>query len=249
MLTPTMGENMRITNKRSIALNPDMPRRFVTLPQAPETASPVPWLTSLHATEGRGDFGDASYRGNCSGLIIEDLLRYYQPKTVLDPMAGSGTCPEVCRSLGITCLARDLREGFDATDERHFDELPTVDFVWLHPPYFQMIRYGASDRCLSAAASLDDFLARLKDVLQNCERILEKGGAIAILIGDGKHAGKYMGLPYRTLRIAEDLGFWLAAPEIIRFNHGSTSSTKRYTTSFIPRLHDVCFVLKRTSDL
>ena len=58
-----------------------------------------------------------------------------------------------------------------------------------------------------------------------------------------------MGLPFRILQAAETVGLWLAAPEIIRFGHGSTSSKKRYSSSFIPRLHDVCFVLKRKVDL
>ena len=40
-------------------------------------------------------------------------------------------------------------------------------------------------------------------------------------------------------------GYWLAAPEIIRFGHGATSSSKVYRTSFIPSLHDVCLVLER----
>lgn len=224
-------------------------RRRLSLPTAPQTTSPVPWLTSIHATEGRGDFGDPSYRGNCSGLLIEDLLRYYQPMNVLDPMAGGGTCADVCHSLGIECIARDLRTGFDATEEAHFAELPPIDFVWIHPPYFQMIRYAATERCLSAAANMDEFLTRLRAVLLNCERVLARNGVISILIGDGKHEGRYMGLPFRTLQIAESLGLWLAAPEIIRFSHGSTSSGKRYSASFIPRLHDVCLVLKRMSEL
>ena len=96
---------------------------MVCLPAAPSTASPVPWLTSLHAREGRGSFGDPRYRGNCSGLLIEDLLRYYQPKSVFDPMAGGGTCRDVCRSLGIPCESRDLHSGFDASDPRNSNHL------------------------------------------------------------------------------------------------------------------------------
>lgn len=232
---------------------PQPQKRFdsctVRLPEAPRTQSPVPWLTSIHAREGRGDFGDASYRGNCSGLLIEDLLRYYKPQVVLDPMAGGGTCPDVCKKLGIVCFARDLRDGFDATDRREFNGFPTFDFVWLHPPYFQMIRYGASDRCLSTATNMEEYLYRMEEVLRNCERVLAWGGIIAVLIGDGKHGGRYMGLPFRMLQLAESLGLWLAAPEIIRFSHGANSSRKIYTTSFIPRLHDVCLVLKRTNEL
>jgi hypothetical protein len=69
-------------------------------------------------------------------------------------------------------------------------------------------------------------------------------GHLAILMGDGKHKGEYLGLPFRTLWLAAKENLWLAAPEIVRFQHGASSSTKQYTTSFIPRLHDLCFILK-----
>src|SRR4051794_32936411 len=78
------------------------------LPEAPRTASPVPWLTSIHATPGRGNYGDRGYRGNCSGLLVRDLLLYYRPNRVLDPMSGGGTCGDVCRELGIGCTSRDI---------------------------------------------------------------------------------------------------------------------------------------------
>jgi hypothetical protein len=93
---------------------------MVPLPMCPKTASPVPWLTSIHGTPGRGDYGDPSYRGNCSGLLIRDLLQYFGPRRVLDPMEGGGTCRDVCSELGITYEGRDLKEGFDATKAEAF---------------------------------------------------------------------------------------------------------------------------------
>src|SRR5262249_32880712 len=113
----------------------------VPLPEAPTTASPVPWLTSIHATPGPGNYGTADYRGHCSGLLIRDLLLFYCPGRVLDPMEGGGTCRDVCRELGIDYQGRDLRRGFDATDATAFAQLGTFDFIWLHPPYWQMVRY------------------------------------------------------------------------------------------------------------
>jgi hypothetical protein len=215
------------------------------VPAAPKTASPVPWLTSIHATKGRGRYGDASYRGNCSGLLIRDLLNYYRPKRVLDPMCGSGTCADVCAELEIECRAHDLRRGFDATKPAHFANIGTYDFVWIHPPYWNMIRYSDDPRCLSNAGSVSDFLRKLRAVIHNCVSVLADRGHVAILMGDGKHQGEYLGLPYRTLQAATAEGLWLAAPEIIRFSHGASSSAREYRTSFIPRLHDVCLVLKR----
>jgi hypothetical protein len=225
----------------------DPPPTLVPLPECPITASPVPTLTSIHATPGRGDYGDPSYRGNCSGLLIRDLLKFYRPRTVLDVMEGGGTCRDVCTELGIPYEGRDLRAGFDATKPESFRDLGTFDFIWLHPPYWQMIRYNQNDeRCLSNAPTIGVFLGLLAWVLRNCRSVLSARGKLAVLIGDGKHEGQYMGLPFRTLNVAASEGFWLAAPEIVRFSHGATSSSKVYTTAFIPRLHDVCLVLAPT---
>jgi hypothetical protein len=163
-------------------------------------------------------------------------------------MEGGGTCRDVCKELGIKYEGRDLRAGFDATRAESFEGLGKFDFVWVHPPYWQMIRYNASSRCLSNAPTLGAFVTALRAVFRNCRRVLSERGKLAVLIGDGKHEGRYMGLPFRTLNAAEAEGYQLAAPEIIRFGHGATSSSKVYTTSFIPRLHDVCLVLEPMSD-
>src|SRR5262249_22086675 len=56
-----------------------------------------------------------------------------------------------------------------------------------------------------------------------------------------------LALPFRTMNAAAAEGLELAAPEIIRFSHGTTSArTKAYPVSLIPRVHDVCLVLRRS---
>lgn len=216
------------------------------LPAAPITGGRTPQLTSIHATPGRGPYGDPRYRGNCSGLLIRDLLCFYRPQRVLDPMEGGGTCRDVCSALGIRYEGRDLRRGFDATRPEDYRGLGTFDFIWWHPPYFQMVRYNGDDaRCLSNAASVRDFVAMMRVVLRNLAAVLADGGKLAILIGDGKHEGKYLGLPFRTMSAAAKEGYWLAAPEIIRFGFGATSSRKEYSGKFVPRVHDVCLVLEK----
>ena len=92
------------------------PHRMIQHPETPVNASPVPWLTSLHATRRRGPHGRADYRGNCSGYLIKDLVRYFGATRVLDPMTGGGTCRDVCDELGIECYSFDLRENQDAND-------------------------------------------------------------------------------------------------------------------------------------
>ncbi len=219
---------------------------LVPLPVAPKTASPVPWLTSIHATPGRGNYGDAAYRGNCSGLLIRDLLLYHRPRRVLDPMTGGGTCRDVCQELKIECHSLDIRSGDDATRSSAFRDAGTFDFIWLHPPYWKMLRWSDDPRCLANAATLTDYLRGLRQVVRNCVRVLRANGVLAILMGDLRDRGEYQALPFRTMNIAYAEGLVLAAPEIIRFRHGGLSSEQQeYRFSFIPRLHDVCLLLKQ----
>jgi len=218
------------------------------LPEAPRTASPVPWLTSIHATPGRGNYADPSHRGNCPGLLIRDLFLCYRPSRRLDPMQGGGTCRDVCSELGIPFEGRDLKTGFDATRPDSFRGLGVFDFIGMHPPCWNMIRYNERDRrCLSSAPSVKEFVAALRAVSSNCRSVLSPHAKLAALMGDGKHEGRYLALPCRTMNAAVAEGYWLAAPEIVRFGHGSTSSRKIYSTSFIPRLHDLCYVLEPRS--
>lgn len=218
------------------------------LPAAPRTNSPVPWLTSVHTRPGRGPYGDPRYRGNCSGLLIEDLLNFYRPRRVLDPMEGGATCRDVCAALQVPYEGFDLKLGFDATRAENYARLGRYDFVWLHPPYWQMVAYNPDDgRCLSRAPTLGTFLEKLRLVLRHCRGVLAPGGKLAVLMGDGKHEGRYLGLPFRLMNLAAEEGLWLAAPEIIRFGYGSTSARRAYSGSFIPRVHDVCLVLERTT--
>jgi hypothetical protein len=113
---------------------------YVRLPPAPRNASPVPHLTSLYHFAEPGDYGDRRYPGNCGGNLIRDLLLYFQPRSVFDPMTGSGTCRDVCRELAIPCLSRDIREGFDAAHPDGFPDLGPhlgFDLIWAHPPYWR----------------------------------------------------------------------------------------------------------------
>lgn len=226
--------------------------RIAVLPRAPITTSPVPSLTSLYHKPWRGDYGDARYPGNCSGELIKDLFLYFQPKRVLDPMTGSGTCGDVCRELGIECRSSDLFttrfKSADACDPRFFEGIGTFDFVWLHPPYWRQKIYSNRSTDISTCKTLGDFLFRLRKIFQNCHHVLTKNGRLAILMGDysDPEAG-FVPLVYHTKRLCFEIGFRQSTTDIIRFSHGASSGKKVYRSSFIPGLHDVCTIFERTT--
>jgi hypothetical protein len=218
--------------------------RYAKLPLPPLNASPVPHLTSLYHFDRAGEYGDRSYPGNCGGNLIRDLLRFFQPANVFDPMTGSGTCRDVCRELQIDCSSSDLHSGLDACDPSHFPRA-AFDFAWIHPPYWRQKLYTADPRDLSRTTTLAEFLSRYRLLIANCAGALAPGGKLAILMGDynDRDAG-FVPLTYYTKQLAFELGLRQCCTDIVRFSHGASSSRKVYRSAFIPGLHDVCMVFE-----
>ena len=225
---------------------------FVKLPRSPVNTSPVPTLTSLYHNAEAGDYGNRGYPGNCGGNLIRDLLLYFKPRKVFDPMTGSGTCRDVCRELAIECVSSDIHHGIDACDphlffgeSRRFDRR-SFDFVWLHPPYWRQKLYMDNPMDLSRAPTLDAFLERYTQLLAHCGYVLKPGGIMAVLMGDysDREAG-FVPLTHHTKRIAFECGLKQPCTDIIRFSHGASSSRKVYRSSFIPGLHDVCMIFQK----
>jgi hypothetical protein len=192
----------RRTNSAQVATpSRDEPSRVVyaKLPLAPINGSPVPHLTSLYHFSRAGEYGDRNYPGNCGGNLIKDLLRYFFARTCFDPMAGSGTCRDVCNELGIYCWSSDLNEGTDACDSARIPP-NCFDFCWVHPPYWRQKLYTNDPRDLSRAPTLAAFLDRYRLLIANCAGALAPGGKLAILMGDynDREAG-FVPLVHHTL--------------------------------------------------
>ncbi len=215
---------------------------YAKLPRAPRTASPVPHLTSLYHFSRPGEYGDRSYPGNCGGNLIKDLLLYFRPGSVFDPMTGSGTCRDVCREAGIYCYSSDLRQDVDACDASQFPR-ECFDFAWIHPPYWRQKLYCDDPRDLSRTLTLEAFLERYRLLIANCAGAIRPGGKLAILMGDYQDRERgFVPLTFHTKRLAFELGLHQCCTDIVRFSHGASSSRKVYRSSFIPGLHDMCMV-------
>jgi hypothetical protein len=231
--------------QRRAVLHWQSPASYAMLPRIPINASPVPHLTSLYHFSNAGDYGDRRYPGNCGGNLIKDLVRYFQPASVFDPMTGSGTCRDVCNELGVYCWSSDLLQGADACDPSQFPR-GCFEFAWIHPPYWRQKLYCEDPRDLSRTATLGEFLARYQRLIENCAGAVVSGGKVAILMGDyfDRKAG-YVPLTYFTKHLAFQAGLQQHCTDIIRFSHGASSGTKVYRSSFIPGLHDVCTVFEK----
>jgi hypothetical protein len=163
-------------------------------------------------------------------------------------MFGSGTSRDVVAGLNrtgkhqITFWGSDLKEGFDLA----IDKLPgTFDFVWLHPPYFNMIRYSDDPRDLSTFADYYDFRLALEQCLVNCCRSIAAGGRLAVLVGDLRKNGKYTPIVRDVMNLEGKLGQIRSV--IIKTQHNCVSDSRQYSRLEAPRIaHEYCVVFKRS---
>jgi hypothetical protein len=190
----------------------------------------------------RGKWGKSSYRGNCSGFIIKNLLEHYKPKRFCEVYSGSGTGEHVCKDLGISnSIHLDLNMGWNALK----DEIPFAnDFTFSHPAYWDIISYNEVNKRnhpddLSNNMSYEEFISKLDKVNSKIYQALVNGGRHAFLVGDVRKKGKYYS-------IIKDMA-WIGDLEIhlIKSQHNTVSGRKTYNGTFIPIAHEHLLIFKK----
>jgi ParB family transcriptional regulator, chromosome partitioning protein len=122
--------------------------------------------------------------------IVAHALHYYTAPgdLVVDPMAGGGTTPDVCESMGRRCLAYDLHPVRPEVRPHDVNtgfplECRGCNLIFCDPPYHTMLarRYagpGAGDSPLAA------FLAFLQKLARDAFATLRPGGHVALLLAN-----------------------------------------------------------------
>lgn len=203
-------------------------------------------MQSIVSYSDRGHWGDPSYRGNTSGHVIKDLIQhlfpFQPPKQFIEVFSGGGTGKDVAKELGIkNSVHLDLNNGWNALT----DDIPYgSDFIFSHPPYWNIISYQRFNNHhpddLSLNSSYEEFIKKLDQVNAKIYQSLLNGGRHAILVGDIRRKGKYYS-------IIKDM-VWLGELEshIIKTQHNYLSSNKTYANSnFIPIVHEHLLVFKK----
>jgi len=194
-------------------------------------------------------WGRADYRGNCDGRLFLGLVVRYGAQAVADPMMGSGTTKDVVdwlnrtQGTSVEYWGSDLKQGFNL----HAYELPgQFDLVWLHPPYWNMIRYSEDVADLSACDDYTVFRERLRVCLGRCYSALKPGGRLAVLVGDIRRRGRYICMLQDLLNWEGELGELKSV--IIKAQHNCQSDRTRYTgLEDVPIKHEYCAVFQKPS--
>lgn len=207
-------------------------------------------LGSIVSYPDRGKYGKSSYRGNCSGRLITDLLTLYKPKQFLECFAGSGTGRDAARSLGITnSVHLDLNPTFGGHNLL-LDEMPIgYDFCFSHPPYWDIIKYSNEqwdnggvphEGDISHTVSYEEFIKQIDKINLKIYQSLANGGRHAFLMGDVRRKGKIYSV-VKDMQYFGDLTDY-----VIKVQHNTHSSRKKYENAmFIPIAHEHLLIFRK----
>ena len=213
-------------------------------------------LTSIVSYPERGEGGNNRYRGNCSPKLIEDLIVFFKPTEICDYMCGSGTTKAAADKCGIQSRLYDLHSGFDIMNSE-IKERP--EFIFWHPPYWDIIKYSdvmykASDvqnrygydprkLDLSRIPDWEQFVEAMNYAMMKQFASLEKGGRMAVLMGDIKKKGKLYSM------LAEIIKPGTLENIIIKAQHNCFSDNTQYSGNFIPILHEYVMIVRKDTPL
>jgi len=176
------------------------------------------------------------------------LRRYTKKgEWVLDPFLGSGTTLIECKRLGrngigielndeVIKLAKDnlvkeknrskVKAKVIKGDSRKVDlkseinklKIKSVQFVFLHPPYWDIIKFSKKKGDLSNAKSAEDFLEMFGNIVDNICGVLDKGRYVAVVIGDKYSEGEWIPLGFYTMQEVMKRGYKLKSTIVKNFD-------------------------------
>lgn len=175
------------------------------------------------------------------------LRRYTKKgDTVLDTFLGSGTTLIECRRLGRNGVGIELQQKVadmakssieaqenkyniktdvivgDSTSLDFKTELKkvgvdSVQFLIMHPPYWDIIQFSENKNDLSNAKTIDDFLAMLGKIVDGTYDLLDNGRYFALVIGDKYSGGEWIPLAFYCMQEVMKRGYILKSTIVKNF--------------------------------
>lgn len=137
-----------------------------------------------------------------------------------------------------------MQQG-DAT-KLNFIKDGRIDFICMHPPYANIIKYSKDIAGDISLLAIEEFLCEMGKVASESYRVLKKGKMCAIMIGDIRRLGKVVSLGFQVMNVFLEQGFSLKEI-IIKEQHNCrlTNYWEQQNKDFLLLAHEYIFVFQK----
>lgn len=137
----------------------------------------------------------------------------------------------------------------DATQKNKELKKESVDFVLMHPPYADIIKYSDGiERDLSQIHDIDKFCDEMEKVAKESFRVLKPGKYCAVLMWDTRRQKMYQPLAFKVMERFLKVGFALKE-DIIKVQHNCKATgfwvQKSKDHNFLLIMHEHLFIFKK----
>ena len=166
---------------------------------------------------------------------------------ILDAFAGSGTTLIECKRLGRNGIGIELNPDVVKLARKNLSKekagnkvkiklvqedstkvnlklelqkagIKSVQFVFLHPPYWDIIKFSKKKNDLSNAKSVEEFLEMFGKVIDNTCSLLDNGRYFAVVIGDKYSDGEWIPLGFYAMQEVMKRGYKLKSTIVKNFD-------------------------------
>jgi len=139
--------------------------------------------------------------------------------------------------------------NIDATKKNKDLKDESLDFVMMHPPYADIIKYSDGiDGDLSQIHDIDTFCDEMEKVAKESFRVLKPGKYCAVLMGDTRREKMYQPMAFKVMERFLKSGFALKE-DIIKVQHNckATGFWKKRSEefNFLLIMHEHLFIFKK----
>ena len=217
---------------------------------------------------------NSKWRGNWSPEVVRNLILRYSKEWdfLLDPMIWGGTTAIEAKLLNRNLLCYDINpeaikltekyldfeienkakikvKYFDARKKNEDLKKESIDFVLMHPPYVDIIKYSDWIKWdLSQIHDIEKFCDEMEKVAKESFRVLKKWWYCAVLMWDTRREKMYQPLAFKVMERFLKVGFALKE-DIIKVQHNCKATwfwvKKSKDYNFLLIMHEHLFIFKK----
>ena len=175
---------------------------------------------------------------------------------VLDPFLGSGTTLIECRRLGRNGVGIELNpsvikstKSIISKEKNPYNiktkiinadsskvnfqnvfkslKINSFQFVIMHPPYWDIIKFSNTKNDLSNANSVKSFLKMFSNIVENIYSVIDKKRYCAVVIGDKYESGEWIPLGFYIMQEMLNKGFTLKSTIIKNYDQTTAKRNQK----------------------